>query len=238
MNASSNQKKISTILILAAILVMPGFLYYLLQDQGKNRYRPLPIFGPKVVASTFHSVRGKQIPDTIYHVVDDFSLTNQKGDAVTLNSWKGKVVVLNLFYSHVNSDGSRLALKAMHEFNELYHKNHMVHLASISVDVQDDTKALADFSKKWSAVPEKWDILRGDTASVSKLVKSSLLLDAINQSTPAERKFIYANKIVLLDTKHRIRGFYDAGSKEDLSKLDDEIKVQIAEELRNIKDGR
>ena len=83
MNASSNQRKISTILILAAILVMPGFLYYLLQDQGKNRYRPLPIFGPKVVASTFHSVRGKQIPDTIYHVVDDFVLTNQKGDTVT-----------------------------------------------------------------------------------------------------------------------------------------------------------
>lgn len=238
MNASSNKKKISTILILAAILVMPGFLYYLLQDQGKNRYRPLPIFGPKVVASTFHSVRGKQVPDTIYHLVEDFSLTNQKGDTISLANWKGKVVVLNLFYSGVNSDGSKLALKAMDEFNKLYHKNQMVHLASVSVDDKDDLEALAAFSKTWSAEPKKWDILKGDTVSVHKLVKGSLLLDAVNQSTPTERKFIYTNKIVLLDTKHRIRGFYEASNKEDLSKLDDEIKVQIAEELRNIKDGR
>ncbi|MFN0255747.1 SCO family protein [Pedobacter ureilyticus] len=237
MNASS-KKKISTILILAAILVMPGFLYYLLQDQGKNRYKPLPIFGPKVVASTFHSVRGKQIPDTVYHIVDDFSLVNQSGDSISLSTWKGKVVVLNLFYSHVNSDGAKLALKAMRGFNELYQKNHMVHLASVSVDDQDDLKTLADVAKLWSAVPNKWDVLTGDTTTVNKLVKKSLLLDAVNQSTSIERKFIYSNKIVLLDTKHRIRGFYEASDKEAVSKLDDEIKVLIAEELRNIKDGR
>ncbi len=238
MNASSNKKKISTVLILAAILVMPGFLYYLLQDQGKNRYKPLPIFGPKVVASTFHSVRGKQIPDTIYHLVDDFSLTNQVGNNITFTNWKGKVVVVNLFYSQVNSDGSKLAMKAMHEFNELYQKNQMVHLASLSVDDKDSAKALADFAKIWSAEPKKWDILSGDTNTINKLVKTSLLLDAVNQSTSKERKFIYSNKIVLLDTKHRIRGFYEASNKEALSKLDDEIKVLIAEELRNIKDGR
>lgn len=238
MNASSNKKKISTVLILAAILVMPGFLYYLLQDQGKNRYKPLPVFGPKTVASTFHSVRGKQIPDTIYHVVSDFSLTNQKGDTVTLASWKGKVVVLNLFYSTVNSDGSKLAFKAMQEFNKLYHNNQIVHLASVSVDEKDDVKTLADVAKTWAAEKEKWDLLTGDTTAVSKLVKGSLLLDAVNQSTSTERKFIYSNKIVLLDTKHRIRGFYEASNKEALSKLDDEIKVLIAEELRNMKDGR
>ena len=237
MNASS-KKKISTILILAAILVMPGFLYYLLQDQGKNRYKPLPIFGPKIVAATFHSVRGKQVPDTIYHKLDDFSLINQKGDTVSLNNWKGKVIILNLFYSQVNSDGAKLALKAMHGFNELYWKNHMVHLASVSVDDQDDVKTLAEVAKSWSADTNKWDVLTGDTTTVNKLVKKSLLLDAVDQSTPTERKFIYSNKIVLLDTKHRIRGFYEASDKEAISKLDDEIKVLIAEELRNIKDGR
>lgn len=238
MNASSNKKKISTILILAAILVMPGFLYYLLQDQGKNRYKPLPVFGPKKLAGTFHSKRGEQIPDTIYHVIEDFQLVNQNNDTVNLNIWKGKIVVVNLFYSQGTSDGTKSALKAMQEFNEFYQKNHMVHLASISVDDKDDTKKLNAFAKVSSAEPPKWNVLTGDTATINKLVKHSLLLDAINQSTATERKFIYSNKIVLLDTKYRIRGFYEASNKEALSKLDDEIKVLIAEELRNIKDGR
>ena len=43
---------------------------------------------------------------------------------------------------------------------------------------------------------------------------------------------------VLLDSHHRIRGYYEATNQEAISKLDDEIKVLIAEELRNMRDGR
>lgn len=229
---------IKKILILVTILAVPGFLYYLLQDKGKNRYKPLPIYGPKQVASTFHSVRGKQIPDTIYHLVDDFVLTNQNGDTTTLKTWKGKVVVLNLFYTQVNSDGAKMSMKAMQGFNEMYQNNHMVHLASISVDSKDDLKAISNFAKSQNAVAQKWDFLIGDTVTLNKVVKRSLLLDAVDNSTQSDRKFLYSNKIVLLDSQHRIRGFYEASNQEALSKLDDEIKVLIAEELRNIKDGR
>lgn len=229
---------IKKILILVTILAVPGFLYYLLQDKGKNRYRPLPIYGPKQVASTFHSVRGKQIPDTIYHLVDDFVLTNQNGDTASLKTWEGKVVVLNLFYTQVNSDGAKMSMKAMQGFNEMYQNNHMVHLASISVDGKDDLKAISNVAKSQNAVAQKWDFLIGDTATVNQVVKRSLLLDAVDNSTQSERKFLYSNKIVLLDSQHRIRGFYEASNQEALSKLDDEIKVLIAEELRNIKDGR
>ncbi len=235
---SSRKKTISTILILAAILLMPGFLYYLLQEKGKNRYHPLSIYGPKQVAPTFHSVRGKKVPDTIYHEVSNFNLVNQNGDSVSLANWKGKVVLVNLFYTSVNSDGAKVAMKAMEGFNALYQTNKIMHLASISVDSKDDIAALASFGKAMAANSEKWDLLSGDTAKVNKLVKQSLLLDALDNSTTKERKFIYSNKIVLLDTKHRIRGFYEATNQESLSKLDDEIKVLIAEELRNMRDGR
>lgn len=229
---------IKKILILVTILAVPGFLYYLLQDKGKNRYKPLPIYGPKQVASTFHSVRGKQIPDTIYHLVDDFVFTNQNGDTTTLKTWKGKVVVLNLFYTQVNSDGAKMSMKAMQGFNEMYQNNHMVHLASISVDSKDNLKAISNFAKSQNAGAQKWDFLIGDTVTLNKVVKHSLLLDAVDNSTQSDRKFLYSNKIVLLDSQHRIRGFYEASNQEALSKLDDEIKVLIAEELRNIKDGR
>ncbi len=237
MNASSSKKKISTILILAAILVMPGFLYYLLQDQGKNRYRPLAIFGPKKVASTFHSVRGKQIPDTIYHAVGNFSLTNQNGDTVTLDSWKGKVMVLNLLYSHVQTDGSRAIFTEFKKFNKTYQNNKLVHFASISVDPYGHNEALKETAKLLGAKPNKWDLLSGDSTAVYAMVRKDLLLDVIEIRTPVE-KVIYSHKIVLLDSQHRIRGFYDASNHEALSKLDDEIKVLIAEELRNMKDGR
>lgn len=238
MNESSNRKKIYKVLILVTILAVPGFLYYLLQEKGKNRYRPLPIFGAKTVASTFHSVRGKQVPDTIYHHIADFDLKNQSGNSVTLNTLKGKVVVLNLFYTNVQSGGAKASLKAMEGFSKLYTKNQMVHLVSLSVDPLDGQTELAKYANTINAKSQKWDLIAGDSTVVSELIKQSLLLDAVNESTSLERKFIYSNKMVLLDSDHKIRGFYDSSSQEELSKLDDEIKVLIAEELRNIKDGR
>lgn len=236
---SSRKKQISTILILASILVMPGFLYYLLQEKGKNRYHPLAVFGPKQVAGTFHSVRGKQIPDTIYHQVKPFLLSNQNGDKVNLEGWKGKVVIVNLFHTQGNSEGALAAIQAMEGFHKMYQNNTMIHLVSISVDPQDNAKTLSKFANKVGATLPKWELLSGSSNEISMLVRESLLLDVLdNNSTAEERKFIYSNKIVLLDTKHRIRGFYDSTNQEALSKLDDEIKVQIAEELRNMRDGR
>ena len=37
------------VLILVTILAVPGFLYYLLQEKGKNRYKPLAIYGPSKI---------------------------------------------------------------------------------------------------------------------------------------------------------------------------------------------
>jgi protein SCO1/2 len=89
-------KKIS---ILVLVLLVPGFLYYLLNVGGKNRYKPLAVFGPKVIAKTIHKVKGKDVPDTIYHTLPDFKLTDQDGNPVSLKYFDNKIVVVNFFYT-------------------------------------------------------------------------------------------------------------------------------------------
>ncbi len=230
---------IKKILILVTILAVPGFLYYLLQEKGKNRYKPLAIYGPKQVATTFHSVRGKQIPDTIYHIVEDFKLLNQKADTTTWKNYKGKVIVLNLFYSNDRPFGVDFANKAMEGFTKVYEKNDMIHFIGVTVDPQQDQPAvLATYAKQINAVAGKWDLLTGDSTQVYQLIRKGLLLDALKTTTNGFTKFTYGNMFVLLDSEHRIRGYYEATNQEALSKLDDEIKVLVAEELRNMRDGR
>jgi protein SCO1/2 len=230
---------IKKILILVTILAVPGFLYYLLQEKGKNRYKPLAIYGPKKVATTFHSVRGEQIPDTIYHALTDFKLLNQVGDTVSLERYKGKIILLNLFYTHTENAGITLANKAMQVFNKTYERNRMIHFVGLSIDPNYDLpKVLNVYAKTNTAVAGKWDLLTGDSITVNQLIKDGLLLDAIKTTENGQTKFTFNNMFVLLDSKHRIRGYYEATNQEALSKLDDEIKVLIAEELRNMKDGR
>ncbi len=227
------------ILILVTILAVPGFLYYLLQEKGKNRYKPLAIYGPKKVASTFHSVRGKQIPDTIYHMIADFKLLNQKADTISFANYEGKIIVLNLLYTNGQAPGIDFANKAMGVFSSVYEKNRMVHLVGLTIDpVHDQPTVLDAYAKRIGANPEKWDLLSGDSAQVSSLIKNGLLLDAHKTIVNGVTKFTFTNMFVLIDSHHRIRGYYEATNQEALSKLDDEIKVLIAEELRNMRDGR
>ncbi len=217
------------------MLAVPGFLYYLLTEKGKNRYRPLNIFGPKKVAATYHLKRGKKIPDTIYHQIRDFTLLNQIGDSVRFKADTGKITVVDFFYTQCPS-GCLQANSAMAKVVDVYRSNRMVRFFSISVDpIHDTPEALLRYSRQFKADPSKWSFLTGPKDYVYPLATRDFLVDVLADST-ASGKIVHTQMLILVDPKKRIRGFYDAGSKEQVDKLIDEIKVQIAEELRQVTD--
>lgn len=226
---------IKKVIILVSILAIPGFLFfYLLPHFAKNRYKSLPIFGKKIVATTFHSVKGKKIPDTIYHVVPDFKLVNQHSDTISWKSLENKIVVLNLFQAGARN---QQASKYIKQLSDGYEQKPLVKFLSLSVNPADKDQ-IKDFAFNFKAKEGKWDFLAGDTAQTYPLIRQGLLLDVIANDDNGKTSFIFSNKIVLIDNLHRIRGIYDADDTGANAKLEDEIKVLIAEYLRNVKDGR
>ena len=99
MGNTKGTKGFKKVLILAVVLLLPGFLYYLLERTGENRYRPLPIYGEKTLTGTFTSRMGKQVPDTAYHEVGPFTLTNQLGELITVPKGDTSIAVINFFYT-------------------------------------------------------------------------------------------------------------------------------------------
>ncbi|HTD39518.1 MAG TPA: SCO family protein [Mucilaginibacter sp.] len=218
---------IKKILILVLILALPGFLYYLLTVKGKNRYHPLPKFGPKVIAKTTHRVKGKDIPDTIYHTLNDFKLVDQDSKPVSLKTFDGKIFIANFFYTHC--PGVCTTMNAnMDSLAEAWAKNKMVYFASITVDPdRDPAGVLKEYSKKF---PEsaKWLFLTGDTSTIYPLARNGFLVNALKVD---KDNFIYSDKLMLIDEHKRIRGYYSGASTADVVRLNDEIKVLISEEL-------
>lgn len=234
-----NFTSIKKVTILVAILAVPGFLYYELVHQGKNRYKPLPFFGPKVVAKTSHTKMGKVIPDTIYHTLPDFKFVNQQADTLSWKDYKGKIIVLKLFYTKGNNYAVDFSNKAMENYVFTYGKNTIINFVSLSIDpVNDQPKVLLPYAEKLKAKAGKWDLLTGDSTAVYNWINKHLFIDAHQEAENGAPKFVYSNLFVLIDPQHRIRGYYDATNQEALTKLDDEIKVLITEELRNMRDGR
>ena len=227
---------VKKILVLLILLAVPTALYYLLKEKGKNRYRPLPIFGQKKVASTFHTRFGKQIPDTIYHEIRDFKLVNQDGDTVSFPADSNQITVVNFFYSRCPSFCSNMN-KEMARVAAFYNKNRLMRFISISVDPEYDTPAvLSGYSRPLIAQNEKWDFLTGDKELIYSIAKKDFMVDALRDTTQ-KVNFIHSPMLILVDPQKRIRGYYDStGGNDQIQMLIDEIKVLITEELRNVKD--
>ncbi|MEJ7693201.1 SCO family protein [Daejeonella sp.] len=227
---------VKKILVLLILFVVPASVYYLLKAKGENRYYPLSIYGPKEPASTFHTRRGKQIRDTLYHEIRDFKLLNQNGDSVSFPVDSAQITVVNFFFSRCPTFCSNMN-KEMARVAKINNGNRLLRFISISVDSEhDQPEVLNAYSKKYVAENKKWDFLTGDRQLIYALAKEDFLVDAIEDTT-RELNFIHSPMIVLIDSKKRIRGYYDStGGNEKMNLLTDEIRVLMAEELRNVKD--
>jgi protein SCO1/2 len=217
------------IIILVLVLVVPGFLYYLLTAEGKNRYKPLPVFGPKQIAKTFHQVKGKDIPDTVYHTLSDFNLTDQNGNPVSFKTFDKKIFIVNFFYTGCPSV-CREVNKNVGMLVSNYAKNKMVRFVSITVDPEHDTPlVLKSYAESFKPASPKWLFLTGDTTTIYNLARNGFLVNALNGG---KGDFIYSDKLILIDQDKRIRGYYTGAATDEVNRLNDEIKVLIAEEIR------
>jgi protein SCO1/2 len=217
------------IAILVLVLVVPGFLYYLLTSQGKNRYKPLPVFGPKEIAKTSHRGKGKDIPDTIYHSLQDFKLTDQNGNPATFKTFDKKILVVNFFYTDCPSVCSEVN-KNMSMLVSNYERNKMLRFVSITVDPEHDTPpVLKSYAEKFKPVSSKWLFLTGDTTTIYNLARNGFLVNALKAG---KDNFVYSDMIILIDQDKRIRGYYTGAATNEVNRLNDEIKVLVAEEIR------
>ncbi|WP_207422058.1 SCO family protein [Desertivirga brevis] len=229
---ANNRSSIKKILILVSILAVPGFLYYLLQEKGKNRYKPLSFFGPKQVASTFHTKRGVKIPDTIYHTISDFKLIDQRGDSVGLPADTAQITVVNFFFSRCQTVCPTVN-RQLKRVVEEYKTNPLIKFYSISVDPENDKpEVLEKYATGQGALPGKWFFMTGDKGKIYQLAKRDFLVDVLDTGAPDNIN--HSSLLILVDPKKRIRGYYDGTNKEQVDKLIDEIKVQVAEELRKV----
>ena len=230
MTKTGNTSGIKKVIILAVILILPGFLYFLLKQKGENRYQNLPIFGEKVLTGTFTNRMGKQVPDTLFHQVPSFSLTGQDGETVPVLANDTTISVVNFFYTrcatfckHMNDEVNRVA--------DIFVDNGMVNFYTITVDTAYDTpEVLRQYAEDYQPATKKWHFLTaGD--DVYTIAREGFLVDAM-QDTTRDARFIHSSSLILVDSERRIRGYYDVNQKKEVDRLIDELKLLLVQEIR------
>lgn len=223
--------RIKKIAILAVILILPGFLYYLLEQKGQNRYKLLPVFGEKTLTGTYSKRMGKEVPDTLYHQISPFTLTDQDGLPVRVLDSDSTITVVHFFYTRCHSL-CRHVMDQMNRVAERFAPNHLVQFYSISVDTAYDRPAvLAAYAADYRAPEKRWAWLTGGPDDVYEIARRGFLVDAV-QDTTREVAFIHSPSVILIDSQRRIRGYYEVTQPKETDRLIDEIKLLLVQEIR------
>ena len=231
MQNTNRRKTISTFIILAIVLLVPGFLYIGLNKIGSNTYLKLPVYGEKHLSGKMNRKMGREIPDTVFHQIKPLTLVSVEGDSVRFLGSDSLVSVVHTFYA-TDKGLSIGMLQNLSGIAKRFKNNHKVRFYSISIDSADRSVDLGNMVQKYrSGLESNWEVLLGQ-GSIQSYVHEDLLSDAL-QDPSDPRKFTISSHYILIDSQRRIRGFYDINLKTDIERLEDEIKVQLVEEARN-----
>jgi protein SCO1/2 len=149
------------------------------------------------------------------HRIGDFKLINQQGNKSTTEEWRGKIVVANFFFTHCPVICPKMTanLKKLH-----------LMLVSFSVDPQRDSVAeLKKYTERFYINENNWQLLTGSKKEIYRLARKSFQV-AATDGDGGDNDFIHSDQLILIDSKKRIRGYYEGTEKKEIAQLIRDIK--------------
>ena len=200
--------------LMIAILI-PLISYVLLKASSDNAV----VMPRKYLLDSVVSVvkNGKQVDDSIWHTTVNIHLVNQLGDSVSLYDKKGKIIVMNFFFTSCRSICPRLTnnmVKLQQSFikgGEVRNKidTSIVQFISVSIDPERDSfPVLKNYADRFNVNPDNYWLLTGSKDSIYRFAFEQLKVDQFSVE-PINPDFIHTSRMILIDRNMVVRGYYD-----------------------------
>ncbi len=212
-------------------LVMPFAGYFIVKYYSEDTvHMPRRYFEPDSVVVKENN--GKNVTDTIWHKVKNIEFTNQLGKNVSLYDLKGKIIVINFFFTRCPSICPGLT-KSMKRLQDSFKKNDsIVQFISISVDpVHDSVPQLRRFADRFNANHDSWWFVTGDKKDIYDFALNELKAGLAD--TQVDSAFIHTENFFLLDSSFVVRGWYNGFDTVKQARLVQDIPLLMLEKDRN-----
>jgi protein SCO1/2 len=170
----------------------------------------------------------KKLP--VMNDVKEFAFVNQLGDTITNQQVAGKVQVVEFFFTTCTGICPKMntnMLKIASEFKE--EEDFLILSHTVDPD-KDSVARMKHYADSLQVDHKKWWLLTGTKAKLYEAARHSYLLDDKNNETTAiEEQFIHTQLFALVDKSGNLRGIYDGLKKDELTKLDKDIRLLLKE---------
>ena len=204
---------------LLIVIVLSAIILTLFYSALKPK-KMLPIYNPSMVNPELVDSTIQYISK--YHTIADFSFTNQNGKIISQKDYEGKIYVADFFFTTCGSICPKMTTN-LADVQKAFINNPKVMLLSHTVFPETDNVAvLKEYAKKNGVIDTKWNLVTGDKKQIYTMARKSYL--AVKLGKPEELyDMVHTENFVLVDTKRRVRGFYDGTKKEEMERLIEDI---------------
>ena len=206
-------------LFLSIVIVLSAIILALFYSALKPK-KMLPIYNPSMVNPELVDSTVQYISK--YHTIADFTFTNQNGKKITQKDYEGKIYVADFFFTTCGSICPKMTTNLV-EIQKAIINNPKVMLLSHTVFPETDSvSVLKKYAIKNGVIDSKWNLVTGDKKQIYTMARKSYL--AVKLGKPNELyDMVHTENFVLVDSKRRVRGFYDGTKKEDIQRLIEDI---------------
>ena len=143
-----------------------------------------------------------------------FSLTDENGKKYGTDDLLGKVWVADFIFTSCTTACPKLTKRMFEVQHRSRNLGNYFHMVSFSVDPDTDTpERLAAYAHEHRASPRMWSFLTGPLGDVeTTVVRGFKMAMGKEETAPGSgiMSIFHGEKLVLVDAKSSIRGYYDA----------------------------
>lgn len=175
-------------------------------------------------AGGYFLYKSQQKPLPVLGQVNDFELVNTSEQKFGLDELKDQVWVANFIFTRCQGPCPMLTQK-MGKLQKQYSEQSKVRFVTVTVDPNhDNPQVLKEYGEKFGADFNQWQFLTGELKDVERVMIDEFKLGY------AEDIMMHSDRMVLVDHKARIRGYYTGGSAMDYKKLKNDL-AKVTQEL-------
>jgi protein SCO1/2 len=202
------------LLVLSAIIIT--IIYQIMKPKEMLKiYQPADV-STELVDSTLQYVKK-------YHIIANFSLTNQNGKTITQADYKDKIYVADFFFTTCQTICPIMTDHMVKIQEELKDDNEFLLLSHTVTPEIDSVSQLKKYAMEKGVDDAKWNLVTGDKKEIYDLARKSYL--AAKDVPYSENDLVHTENFILVDKKKRIRGFYDGTDPEAIEKLLADIQI-------------
>ena len=220
-------KKALLALMMAILLPLTGYLLVSYYSNRDVQMPPRYFYDSVSVADK----NGKSTYDTAWHSVSNMHFINQLGQTVSFDDLKGKIIVLDFFFTHCPTICPQLAVAMKRLQNSFPNNDSIVQFISITVDPKHDSlQQLRNWAEKFNVNPDSWWLLTGNRDSIYQFALKEIKASVADVNI--DTAFIHTENFFLLDKERIVRGWYSGLDTVAQARLVRDIPLLMLEKDR------